>query len=548
MAFTARKSANEPWRLYLRPLDALEATPLSGTEFASSPFFSPDSRWLGFFAGGKLKKVGVTGGAPVTVCDAPDNRGGTWIEDGTIVFMPRSAYGMGLWRVSSEGGKPEIVTTADQSEGPTSDRWPQALPGGKAVLFMAGVGVGDYESANIVVQPVPSGPRKILHRGGYYPRYLRSGHLVFIREGTLFAARFDPQRLELLGAPVPVVPAVRSDPYTGPAQFAVSDVGTIVFARGQDRRLDSTTIQWMGTDGGKERLPAPARNYRNLRFSPGGEKLVMDLRQGRDWDVWLYEWGRDTMSRFTSHAGEDRNPIFTPDGRRITFTSTRGDNTWKNLYWQGADGTGVAERLTESQSEQFPGSWHPNGRVLAFTDVPPGGNGDIWIVELEGDEASGFKPGTPRPLVNSSFSERDAAFSPDGRWLAYVSDEPGRREIFVRPFPGPGGRWQVSTTGGLLPTWSRSRNELFFQALDGSLMVVAYDAPKETFRSEKPRLWSPWRVSLRGAGFRNFDLHPDGRRVALLDPVDAGVGERTDHVVLVQNFFDELRRLAPAQR
>jgi serine/threonine-protein kinase len=545
LAFTARHSANEPWRLYVRPLDALEASPLSGTELATSPFFSPDSRWLAFFAGGKLKKIAVAGGAPVSLCDAPENRGGTWSEDGTIVFMPRAAYGMGLWRVSSEGGKPEILTSPDQSEGPTTDRWPQALPGGKALLFTAGVGVGDYESANILVQPLPRGPRKILHRGGYYPRYVQSGHLVFIREGTLFAAPFDARQLQLLGPPVPVVSGVRSDVYTGPALFAVSDGGTLVLAPGQARRLDST-IQWMGADGRKEPLPVPARNYLNLRFSPGGEKLVMDLRQGRDWDVWLYEWGRDTMSRFTSHAGEDRNPIFTPDGRRIAFTSTRGDDTWKNLYWQPADGTGVAERLTESKSEQYPGSWHPNGRVLAFTDVPPGGSADVWIVELEGDEASGFKPGTPRPFVNSSFSERDAAFSPDGRWLAYVSDEPGRREIFVRPFPGPGGRWQVSTAGGLLPTWSRSRNELFFQALDGSLMVAAYDAPKETFRSEKPRSWSPGRVSLRGAGFRNFDLHPDSRRFAVLEPVDAGVDERTDHVVLVQNFFDELRRLAPA--
>ena len=546
LAFTARQSANEPWRLYLRPLDALEATPLSGTEFASNPFFSPDSRWLGFFAGGKLKKVGVAGGAPVTLCDAPDNRGGAWSEDGTIVFMPRSAFGMGLWRVSSEGGKPEALTTADQSEGPTMDRWPQALPGGKAVLFMAGVGVGDYESANILVQPVPRGPRKILHRGGYYPRYLRSGHLVFVREGTLFAARFDPQRLELLSAPAPVVPGVRSDPDLGLALFAVSDAGTLVFAAGRARRLASS-IEWMGADGRKEPQPVPPGKYENLRFSPDGERLVMDLRQGRDWDVWLYEWGRETISRFTSDPGEDRNPVFTPDGRRITFTSTRGDNTWKNLYWQRVDGTGVAERLTESESDQFPDSWHPNGDVLAFTETTIGPTGgDISIVDLNGDEASGFKPAKPRPIVNSTFDESAAAFSPDGRWLAYVSDEPGRPEIFVRPFPSPGGRWQVSTAGGRLPTWSRSRKELLFQALDGSLMIAAYDAPKETFRSEKPRLWAPGRVSVRGGLYRNFDLHPDGRRVAVLEPVVADVDERTDHVVLVQGFFDELRRVALA--
>jgi serine/threonine-protein kinase len=545
LAYVAQAPTEPVPRIYLRPLHALVASPLSGTESARDPFFSPDSQWLAFFADGKLKKVATAGGTPVVVCPAPDDRGGTWSDDGTIVFMPLQAYGGGLSRVSSAGGSPQILTTPDQSEGPSTDRWPQSLPDGKAVLLTSQVGVGDYESADIVVQPMPRGPRKVLQHGGYFARYSRTGHLLFIHEGTLFAAPFDVGRLELTAPPVPVVTGVRADPFqVGAAGYAVSDRGTLVYvAGGRPRQI--STLHWMDATGKLEPLRSIPGNYRDIRFSPDGQKLLMHMRQGRDWDVWIYEWARDAMVRFTSDPGEDREPIFTPDGRRIAFASSRGGKGAKNLYWQRADGTGDAQRLTESENDQYPASWHPNGKILVFDERGARANWDIWAIDLEGDDASGFRAGKPRPVLSSPFYEGRAAFSPDGEWLAYFSNESGRPEVYVRPFARPGGAAQVSTAGGWSPTWSPNRSELYFQAIDRTLMVAAYTVASGSFRAEKPRPWAPRRVSLWG-GSKNYDLHPDGRRFAVLEPVDGDGEEKVDHVVFVQNIFDELRRLAPA--
>jgi serine/threonine-protein kinase len=543
LAFTAREAADRPRRLYIRPLHELAASPLSGTEGAQNPFFSPDSQWVGFFAEGKLKKAAVAGGAPVTLCDAQDDRGGAWSEDGTIVFMPRASHGAGLSRVSSAGGTAEILTTPDQSEGPSTDRWPQVLPGGRAVLYTSGVGVGDYEGANIVVMTLPNGPRKIVQRGGYYCRYLRSGYLAYIREGTLLAAPFDLERLELTGPPVPVVPGVSAAPFTGGAQFAVSDGGTLVFVPGQNQRWAST-VHWLDSSGETQRLGTLTGNYSNLLFSPDGQKLALDLRAGREWDVWVYDWTRDTASRLTVNAAEDRTPVWTPDGLRIAFASTRGDNSTKNLYWQRADGTGDSERLTESEYDQFPRSWHPGGRLLAFAERRPKTGWDISVVEVLGNEPSGVKPGKPVPLLNGPFDEVDAVFSPDGRWLAYASNETGRLEVYVRPFPAASAKWQISSSGGTVPTWSRERQEFFFLTPDGAQMVAAYTPGGDSLRVEKPRRWSPGLASMSG-GYRNSDLHPDGQRFAVIRAADERLDEARDHVVFVQNFFDELRRLAP---
>jgi serine/threonine-protein kinase len=238
----------------------------------------------------------------------------------------------------------------------------------------------------------------------------------------------------------------------------------------------------------------------------------------------------------------DVAPVWTPDGRRIAFSSARADKATGNLYWQRADGTGEAERLTESKSRQVPTSWHPSGKFLAFQEANLQTTWDILILPLTGDEASGWKPGKPTAFLNSSFFEVHAAFSPNGLWLAYISNESGRFEVYVRPFPGPGGKWQVSTAGGSLPTWSRSRRELFYRGEDGRILVAGYTVEGDSFHAEKPRVWSPGLVPLGGSD-RSYDLHPDGGRVAVLK----ASGE-ADHVTLIVNFFDELRRIAPVGR
>jgi serine/threonine-protein kinase len=427
------------------------------------------------------------------------------------------------------------------------------LPGGKAVLFTAHNTLGNYEDASIVVRALPGGPSKVVQRGGYFGRYLPSGHLVYIHEGTLFAAPFDLARLETTGSPAPVLEGVTTAPGSGGAQISFSSVGTVVYRAGAGVGT-AVAIRWMGRDGKTQPLKPVPGDYYNPRFSPDGQRLAMDVRDGKQSDVWVYEWARDTMTRLTFDPRYDANPVWSPDGRRIVFSSARGDKKpgglMGNLYSQRADGTGEAERLTESESNQIPTSWHPTGRFIAFQQAgPPALSTDIYILPMEGDEASGWKPGKPQVFLNSPFAEAAAAFSPDGRWLAYVSTESGGAEVYVRPFPGPGGKWQVSTDGGTFPTWSRNRKELFYRTGDQRIMVATYAADGDSFRADKPRLWSEARMTPRLYPFlRNFDVHPDGLRFAVLKADEEQAETRRDKVVLVQNFFDELRRLAPPSR
>jgi len=542
LAFAGQSSPNAPPQLYVRRLEELQATPLPGTEGARNPFFSPDGQWIAFFAEGELRKIAVAGGATVTLSEAPDDRGGTWSEDGTIVFTPAPAAGVGLSRVSSAGGTPEVLTEPDPAAGEVTHRWPQSLPGGRGVLYTASAVTGSYEGATIVAQPLPSGPKKILLRGGYHGRYLPSGHLVYIHEGTLFAAAFDLDRLEVTGEPVPAVQGVTSSSLSAGAQFAFSDRGDLVYVPGGNVAAEFT-INWVDSSGNTQPLGAVPGDYANPRFSPEGRRLAMDIDRNNP-DVWVYDWGRDTLSRLTFEPGEDSRPVWTPDGLRIAFGSARAGSP--NLYWQRTDGTGDAERLTESKNTQFPASWHPSGKFLAFQELTQTG-WDLMILPMEGSETSGWKPGTPTLSLGTPFSETDPAFSPDGRWLAYQSDESGRSEVYVRPFPGPGGKWQVSTEGGRFPVWSRARPELFYRSENQRIMVimvVPYTVDGDSFRPDRPRLWSESRFAAR-PDVRTFDLHPDGQRFAAVSGPQRQVDLEQNKVVFIVNFFDYLRRIAP---
>ena len=537
LAFAAQETPGAPPQLYVRRLDQLRATPLSGTEEVHSPFFSPDGRWIAFFAAGKLKKVSVTGGAAVTLCDAPGAMGGWWAEDGTIAFLPDVRGVSVLHRMSSAGGKPEPLIPL--AEGEVTQRWPQVLPGGHAVLFTSHGGTRD---ASLVAQPLPHGERKIVQRGGYHGRYLDSGHLVYIQEGTLFAAPFDLQRLETTGVPVPALEGVMSSPEIGGAQFAFSRNGTLVYLAGHSVG-PGAPIHWMDREGRTTLLRAAPANWRNPAFSPDGQRLAMQINDGKQDDVWVYDWERDVLTRVTFDPSDENVPAWTPDGRRITFNSSQAGGK-RNLYWQRADGTGEAERLTESKHTQYSLGWHPSGRFLAFVEVNPKTISDLWVLPMEGDEASGFKPGTPTVFLSTPFNEFAPRFSPDGRWLGYTSNESGRLEVYVRPFPGPGGKWRISSGGGSSPTWSRTRRELFYLAPDGKIMVAPFTVEGDSLRAEKPRAWSEGRVAAM-TGSRFFDLHPDGQRFAVLKAADEVTQARRDKVVFIFNFFDELRRIAP---
>jgi Tol biopolymer transport system component len=526
-------------QLFVRRLDQLQATALAGTEGATTPFFSPDGQWIGFFAGSKLKKIAVSGGAAVTLADAPTPRGGTWDADDSIVFAPQSTGG--LLRVSSAGG---MTSPATQPPADRLHRWPSALPGGRVLYTTSVGGTFSVETAALEIRD-PDGKSRVLVPGGYYGRYVRSGHILYISNGTMFAVPFDAASGQLTGQGVPVVEAVAGNDGNGTAHFAVSANGTAVYLPGETINND-TAISWVDQTGAFAPLRAMASNWSNPEFSPDGRRIAVDISDGSQSDVWVYEWDRDTLSRLTFETADDQRPIWSPDGRRIAFASRRGDKTTFNLYWQRSDGTGDVQRLTDTKNQQMTASFHPNGQLIAFDEVSANGARDIMILPLEGDEATGWKPGTPYVFLQTPQNEGSPMFSPDGHWILYISNETGRNELYVRPFPGPGGKWQISNGSADDPTWSRDGRRVFFASVaDTRIMTAPYRVDGGSFRADKPATWSPAQfLSRPRPPSRDFALHPDGRRFAVAAVVEAESQRALNQLVLVFNFFDELRRVA----
>lgn len=538
LAFVAAVSGQKP-QIYVRALDQLQATALSGTENANDPFFSTDGQWLGFFADGKLKKILVRGGATITLCDAHDSRGGSWGEDGTIVFTPY--VGAPLTKISSAGGTPQSLTSLDAQAGELTHRWPQVLPGGSAVLFTSSTEVGNYENADIVVYSMASGQRKTVQRGGFHARYVFSGHVVYMHEGTLFAVPFDLKRLEVTGPPAPILDGIVTNPATGGAQFSLSDTGNLVYVAGGSV-FQNFSIYWMDREGKFTPLRERIGSYLFPTFSPEGKRLAVQIRDGGGNDIWVYQWEGDLLTRIT-FGSQSNSPIWTRDGQRITYSSEKGGVY--GLYWTRADGAGDALRLTARGKHKRANSWSPDDKTLAFMQLNPATSWDIMTLSVEGDPKSGWKVGEPRPFLSGPFIEQDAAFSPDGRWLAYASNESGKLEVYVQPFPGPGGRWQISAGGGSSPRWSRSSKELFYRAADQRIMVTTYATTGNSFGAGKAGLWSPSQFGSGGPS-SFFDLHPDGKRLVVLKAPGGVENAPVNKVTFFFNFFEELRRKVPA--
>jgi Tol biopolymer transport system component/predicted Ser/Thr protein kinase len=541
LALTLR-GADGKVRLHTRLLQQNQATPLAGTENAFSPFFSPDGEWIGFFADDKLKKISVEGGAAVTLCDAPDPDGASWGDDGNIIAALTGGHGKGLWRVPSSGGS--CVPLTKLNPGEVTHRWPQVLPGSQAVLFTAATHVGNYDDATIDAFSIKTGERKAVQRGGFFPRYLPTsdggGHLVYLHQNTLFAVPFDPARLALTGVPAPILEDVSSSAGAGgDLAFggAPSGPGTFVYLAGKGQ--EAFPISWLDSAGKTEPLQASIGRYFTPRFSPDGKRLAFALG-GQAEDIWVKDLDRDTPSRLSFLAGLNRWPVWTPDGKSIVFQSA--NPVTPGLYWIRSDGSGEAQRLTDGTLHEFPYSFSPDGKLLAFSADGNGG-GDIFTAPIEGDP-SHVRLGKPELFLGTPFIEWYPAFSPDGHWLAYTSTESGTLEVYVRPFPGPGGKWQISTGGGRFPLWSRDGRELLFESLDGRVMAVSYTAKGDSFASGKPRAWSETRLRELGT-LSVYDLAPDGKRLAAT-LAGSEAGKEPTHVTFLLNFFDELRRRAPA--
>ncbi|BCS32370.1 hypothetical protein TBR22_A15800 [Luteitalea sp. TBR-22] len=556
LAFVARQAGSA--RLFIRTLDQLQAVPLAGTEGAEDPFFSPDGQWLAFFADGALKKISVAGGAAVTICDAVEHFGGTWTDSDTIVFNRSGAPTARLMRVSAAGGKPEIFGVL--SPGAGRQRWPQALPGGQAVLYSEHSPFAtNWDTANLVVAPVSGGAPKVVVRGGYFGRYVPSGpgspkrgereggHLIYLHQGTVFAVPFDPTRLETVGPAMPALEGVATFPNPGGGKLAVSSEGTLVYVPGT-AVSGERPIEWLTRDGKAAVLRATKAQWSNPRFSPNGEKLALDISDGQQRDIWVYDWARDTLTQLTFEPGEDRFPVWTPDGRRLVFGSDRAKAGTFNLYWANADGTGEVTRLTDSPETHSQGSsWHPSGKFLAFQAARGAGNGvDLMILPMEGDATRGWTPGTPTVFLGSPANETTPTFSPDGRWIAYTSSERGGvGDIYVRPFPGPGGPWRVSTGGGRFPRWSATAPELLFVAREGTITAARYAVVGDSFRADTPQVWTPTSIQAVAPGNSGYALHPDGKRVAAAAVADDSEGVANDKVVFFFNFGAYLKRIAP---
>ena len=541
LVFSAARGGSQ--QLYRRALDQEAATVIAGTQGAGIPFFSPDGRWIGFWADGKLKKVPAEGGTAVDICEAQPLFGASWGADGVIVFGGRQ----GLWHVSADGGQPAHLTTVGADE--FSHRQPYVVPGENAVLFTVQPRAFRWDDARIEVLRRDTGERQKILDGATDARYVPTGHLIFVRDGVLLAAPFDIAQLRLTAGPIAlrdgVMHALGDDNEltdTGAAQIDVSASGTLAFVAGGIDPPDERVPVWVDDRGNVQPLDVPARDYIGPRLSPDGTRLaVAHSVNRRGDDIWIYDLKRGTSIRLTSDGGHAW-PIWTRNGRRVAFyKETQGPS---NLYWQPVDGSGNAERLTTSTFHQRPASWSPDDKELVFSQGNPKTRGDIWAASIDGQRMSS------RPVVEGPFDEIFPELSPDGRWLAYASDASGRLEVYVQPYPGPGATQMLSTSGGREPAWARDGRRLFYReppAEPGGvfrMMAVDVAAQGSAFVAGIPVPLFDDRF-IRTSPIRSYDVGRDGRFLMLLAKDPAATAATEIHLVL--NWTDELRRTLAAK-
>jgi len=504
-------------KLYMRQMDREESAPIPGTEGAHTPFFSPDGEWVGFFADGKLKKVSLSGGEPEVLCSASLPFGGSWGPDGTIYFTPSQFTG--IWQISSAGGTPKPLTEVNIQKGESGHYWPEILPGGDAMLF-------SLRDGGIGITSLHSNERKMLLESGIYARYSPTGHLVYGEAGKLRAVSFDLTRWEVTNSPVTILEGVRTE-RLGAAQFAFSKDRSLVFVPGIDAREGS--LMWIDRNGKEEPLKLPRGIFGSFKISPNGKALAITIIDGKSSDVWIYDITRNMLTRF-SFGQKDSSPLWTPDGKWIVFRSSRDGAA--HFYRKLADGTGEYEQITDKEPCQIgsPCSFSPNGELITLYGRTAQSQ-DLWILSLKGRKEI-------HPFLQMPFLESFPAFSPNGLWIAYTSAESGRWEVYVRPYPGPGGgKWRVSTDGGEEARWSQNGRELVYRF--GTQWFVVDIAAGTEFRAGKPRvLFEGPYINIPGY---SYDVSPDGQRLLVVKGSEQELAVGQLHVIT--NWFEELKRL-----
>ena len=527
---------NGATQLFVRALDAVTPVALF-TGQPNDPFVSPDGQWIGFVDGrGVLKKVAVSGGPAVTVAtlDTSGTRGATWASDDTII-VATAVSATGLQRVSAAGGQVATLTRPDRAQGEADHFWPEMLPGGRAVLFTITPLTGGLDSAQVAVLDLQTGSRRILVRGGSHAQYVHSGHLIYAASGTLRAVPFDLARLETRGPSVSVIDDVVTSG-SGGVDAVVAGDGTLAFVSAVGVSRTPRTLVWVDRQGHEASIAAPPRPYLLPALSPDGTRLAV-FADDQELDLWIWDMVRPTLTRLTLTAGYDVSPVWTPDGRRVVYSSERSGV--RNLYWQAADGSGGVERLTDSSNTQYPTGVSPDGSKLIFNEEGPTTSADVMTLELD-------RTRRVTPLVPSPFIDRNGTVSPDGRWLAYESNMSGRFEIYVQGFSElNSGRSQVSTSGGTRPRWTRSTQELVFVSPAGELMRVGVGRGASWSNTAPTPLVKKGYFTNPVWWGRMYDIAPDGQRFLMIKEESTEGPAAPASLIIVQHWFEELKRLVP---
>jgi len=518
-------------RLYLRKRDEGEAHAVPGTEGASNPAFSPNGRQLAFFAESQLKRVDVDG-APLAMGPVNDARGVAWLDDATLVYSPE-AIGP-LVMLSTGGGEPLPLTTLDLQNDERSHRWPEVLPGGKAVLFTVGLASSpdNYDASTIDAVIVATKERRRILAGSSMVRYVPPGYLLFARAGTLYAVRFDPEQLAVRGAPVPVVQGVSGDSPTGAAHYSGVGGGSLAYIPGS-RQAGLRRLVWSDRGGKTQPIDVPPAQYNDLRLSPDGTRVALIQGSTGSGDVWVYHFGRKTLTRLT-FSGDCGTPAWSRDGASIVYATIDAPRRRTTLRRIPADGSRQPEEVTTVASRAYLGTIAPDGEsiLLAYANLTSPGKTDIKRVALR-------KDAEPTDISATLFDDYTPSFSPDGRFVAYQSDETSRDEVYVRDASGAGGRWQISTEGGEEPVWSPDGRELFYRN-DVRLMVVPIQT-RGAFEAGKPEVLFEGVYRMRSDTNVSYDIDPKAQRFLMVRPVedvDTNAGIR-----IVLNWVDELRSL-----
>jgi len=492
-------------RIYTRRMDEFDFTPVPGTEGGGQVFSSPDGEWLGFSVMGAIRKVSVAGGMPLPVVTTSAPLGIVWTPDDSIWWGSRQ----GLMRVHAGGGAPQVAAKLEKGE--SSIRAPQILPGGKAVLFTT---LTSASSPEVAALSLETGKRTSLARPGFRSRYVEPGFLLYTtgQDSPLLAVRFDSERLEVHGSPVPVT-------QNSVSQFDVSRNGTLIYLSGSSDH--GSELVWADSKGTSQAVSTPQHFFEQPRISPDGRSIAVANREGNP-DVWVYSIDRGTLVRLTFDPEEDETPTWSPDGRRVTYRRAN------KFFSKSADGSGSEELLASVEGNAHIGNWSPDGRFLAYSAIMEGGE-DIYVLSRDDKWAS-------RVFLKTPYNERGPMFSPDGRWVAYTSDESGRDEVYVQPFPGPGGRWQVSTQGGSEPMWARDGNQLFY--MNGNRLMTAVVKSEPAFAAAQPQLVFDGPYLRAHREHPNYDVSPDGKRFIVVSGKEVG----NTPLYVVQDWFGELEQ------